>query len=202
MKNIGQLEEALATARRALTLQPDFPPALGMVGSILAEMGSMDEAEALFRRAIALAPERLPLAYHLAQLVKVRPGEPALRAMEDAFPRIASMPPAEQCMLHFGLAKAYDDIGERDRGFNHLLLGNALKRAQIEYDEAGALAGLNQLAQVFSADLMAARGNLGDPPTPQCSSSACRDRARPWSSKRWRATRRSLAQANGGSCRW
>ena len=68
-------------------------------------------------------------------------------------------------MTHFALAKAYRELGEPDRGFAHLLQGNAVYRSQIEYDEAATLDALDNLAQVFSAELLDARKNLGDPST-------------------------------------
>ena len=116
LKNAGQQAEALATARRVLALRPDFPPALSLVGSILVEIGSVDEGLSFCRRALSLAPGYLPLAYELVQLAKVQRGDPALRVLEEALPRVGSLPSHEQLLLHFGLAKAYDDIGERDPG--------------------------------------------------------------------------------------
>ena len=163
MKNIGQHAEALATARRVLALRPDFAPAAALVGSILAEIGSMDEALAQFRRAVMLAPDRPEFSYHLVQLTKVRPGDAVFHALEATLPGSASLSAQEQCFLHFALAKAYDDIGERERGFAHLLQGNATKRAQTMYDEAATLSAMNHIPRVFTAELMAARRDMGDP---------------------------------------
>jgi tetratricopeptide (TPR) repeat protein len=165
MKNIGQHDEALTAARRVLALRPDFAPAAGLLGSVLAEIGSMDEALEQFRRAVTLAPERPEFAYHLVQLAKVQPGDAALHALETALFRAPSLSAQDQCLLHFGLAKAYDDIGERDRGFSHLLQGNAIKRVQADYDEAATLGAMDQIPRVFTAELMAARRTLGDPST-------------------------------------
>jgi hypothetical protein len=134
-------------------------------GSILAEVGAMTEAMAEFRRAVALAPERPEFSYYVAQLAKVRPGDDALRALEATLPRVASLASRDQCLLHFALAKAYDDIGERDRGFDHLLRGNAIKRAEADYDEAATLGAMAHLPRFFTAALLAARGDLGDPST-------------------------------------
>jgi len=165
MKNIGRHDEALALARRVLTLRPDSGTAAGLLGSILAEMGSMDEALAQFRRGLALAPDRLEPACNIVQLAKVRPGDDALHALEAALPRLLALSLQEQCLLHFGLAKAYDDIGERDRGFAHLLKGNATKRSQTKYDDAATLASMEHLRRVFTAELLALRKDLGDPST-------------------------------------
>ena len=163
LKNIGRHEEALAAARRVVALRPDLAPAAGLLGSILAEIGSMDEALAQFRRALTLAPGRPEFLYYLVQLAKVRPGDDALLALEAALPRRASLSAQEQCLLHFALAKACDDTGERDRGFAHLLEGNATKRSEIKYDEAATLAAMDHIPRVLTAELMAARQGLGDP---------------------------------------
>ena len=72
------------------------------------------------------------------------------------------MSPREQCWLQFGLAKAYDDLGERDRGFGHLP-GNAIKRRQTNYEEAKDLHAIDRIRTVFTAELLAARRNVGDP---------------------------------------
>ena len=39
--------------------------------------------------------------------------------------------------LHFALGKAYGDLEDHERSFRHLIEGNALKRQQTAYDEAG-----------------------------------------------------------------
>ena len=38
--------------------------------------------------------------------------------------------------IHFALGKALEDVGDYHRAFEHLLTGNALKRREIDYDEA------------------------------------------------------------------
>ena len=86
-----------------------------------------------------------------------------IAALEALLPRASTLTPREQCWLHFALAKAYDDVGERDRGFAQLIEGNAVKRRHSEYDEPKAIGLLDRVAQVFSANMMAARRGLGHP---------------------------------------
>ena len=163
MKNIGRHDEALAMARKLLALRPDFPRAAALLGSVLAEIGAMDEALTHLRRAVALAPEQPEFAYHLVQLAKVRRGDPALDTLEAVLRRADALPVRDRSLLHFALAKACDDLGERDRGFTHLLTGNALKRAETAYDEAATLRAMEHIARVFTAELIAQRRELGDP---------------------------------------
>jgi tetratricopeptide (TPR) repeat protein len=160
---LGRHTEAIALCRQAIATKADYAPAISALGVALAEIGDIEAAEAASRRAVALAPERLDFSYTLAQLVKVRRGDQVLDALETMLPRAASLPAPEQCWVHFGLAKSYDDIGERDRGFVHLLQGNAIKRRQYDYDEAKDLRAMDRIRKVFTAELIAARRDVGDP---------------------------------------
>jgi tetratricopeptide (TPR) repeat protein len=161
----GRQAEAIALCRRALAIKPDFEQAISALGVALAELGDIEGAVAECRRAVALAPERPDFCYVLTQLAKVRRGDPVVGALDAMLPRAASLSPREQCWLHFGLAKAYDDLGEQDRGFACLLEGNAIKRRQDQYQEARDLGAMNRIRKVFTAELITARGDVGDKST-------------------------------------
>ncbi len=163
LKNAGQHGEALSLARRALAERPEYPPTLALIGSILAEMGEIDDARTQFRRAVALKPNRPDYAYYLTELARVEAGDPVIAALEAMLERVESYPPEEQCQVHFALAKAYDDVGERERGFASLLRGAAKKRSLTAYDEAGALLLLERIAAAFSSECLASRAGVGDP---------------------------------------
>ncbi len=165
MKNLGQHAEALSPARRVVSLQPQSASAAGLLASILAEMGSFDEALTQSRRAVALAPDRPEFCYYVVEMAKVKPGDEVLQALEAALPRIESLSAREQCFLYFALAKAYDDVGERDRGFDYLLRGNKIKRSETEYEEAAMRRAIARIPRVFTPELMAARKDLGEPST-------------------------------------
>ena len=162
-RNVGRRTEALELLQRLEELQPDLAAAFSLRGEILAEIGLLDAAATELRRAVALAPERAEYLAYLVQAAKVRPNDGTLATLEALRPRVASLPLGEQCFLHFALAKAYSDLGEPERGFAHLLQGNAIKRSDITYYEQPTLDMMERIARVFSARLMAARANSGDP---------------------------------------
>jgi len=165
LKNTGRHQEALTIARRVLAQRPNFPPAISLLGVILAELGEMKEARGLIRRAAILSPNRPEILYHAALLSKVQPDDGTVDALEAALSLVASFTPREKCLLSFALAKAYDDLGERERSFRHLLRGNAIKRSQTPYNEAATLAGMARIAEVFTLALLSARQGIGDPST-------------------------------------
>ena len=52
------------------------------------------------------------------------------------------------------MAKAYEDTAQFDRAFRHLLEGNSLKRAHVSYNEIETLAGMRQLEETFTCELI------------------------------------------------
>ncbi|MDG2354377.1 MAG: tetratricopeptide repeat protein, partial [Paracoccaceae bacterium] len=56
LKELGRLDEALASCRQAIALKPDFAEAHNNMGNTLKELGRLDEAVAGYSQAIALKP--------------------------------------------------------------------------------------------------------------------------------------------------
>jgi hypothetical protein len=65
--------------------------------------------------------------------------------------------------LDFSLGKAYADIEDYPRSFQHLLAANATKRGTIFYDERVAFAYFDRIEQIFSAELVASKAGGGEP---------------------------------------
>jgi len=57
LKELGKLEEAETSYRKAITLKPDFAEAHNNLGIILKELGKLEEAETSYRKAITLKPD-------------------------------------------------------------------------------------------------------------------------------------------------
>jgi hypothetical protein len=70
--------------------------------------------------------------------------------MEALAARIGELSDLDQANLHFALAKAYEDVGAKDLGFEQLRLGNAAKRRTFEYDEAGTLMQIERIKAIFT----------------------------------------------------
>jgi hypothetical protein len=69
----------------------------------------------------------------------------------------------ERMQLDFALGKAYADLKDYRRSFDHLRRGAAAKRAQTDYDEAAAMALFDRIEAAFPPERFAAASGRGDP---------------------------------------
>ncbi|HLN09673.1 MAG TPA: sulfotransferase, partial [Xanthobacteraceae bacterium] len=157
-------EEAIAQLESALVHAPGLVDAHYHLAGALVEVGRSAEARAALESAVRLAPQRADFHLALAQAGRLTSGHPRLAAMEDLAQDMASLPEQQQMFLHYALGKAFADLAQAERSFQHLVAGNALKRRRIAYGEAAALGLIERIRAVFTADLM--RGGRGGDPSP------------------------------------
>jgi tetratricopeptide (TPR) repeat protein len=161
MRALGRFDEALAHYNKALTMKPDYANAHHNLGVALKMLGRTDEARRALERAVQLAPRQVLFHAGLADLTRYAAGNRHLAAMEKLARDLATLGVEDQIQLHFSLAKAFADLAQHDRSFRHLLAGNALKRPQISYDEAGALGQFDRIRAIFTRAVMQERRGVG-----------------------------------------
>ncbi len=156
----GDAQKALDYCQRALALNPRFADAHNDLGNIRKELGQIDAAENAYLSAIECAPNTMGFYVNFADVHRFTPGDPHLAALQALESKTLSQ--SNRLQLDFALAKAYDDLKDYRRSFQHLLAGNAGKRAQIKYDEKSALALFDHIAHVFTAEFIEERSGGGD----------------------------------------
>ncbi|MDR3014535.1 MAG: tetratricopeptide repeat-containing glycosyltransferase family protein [Delftia acidovorans] len=162
-----QLPQAQHTFELALSIQPDWPPALGNLGLVLREQRREPEAEAALRRALAIAPDYVPARNNLAVLLWQMK---RLNEAEAEYHEILRLQPHYPLALN-NLGLVLIDLGrprDAEAAFRHALaidattpemhnnLGNALNR-QGRSNEA--IAAYRQ-ALALRPDYTTAGGNL------------------------------------------
>ena len=161
--DLNRFEEALASYDKALVIAPNSATVHGNRGLVLQYLGRLDEARAAFHQSLTLDPGRANIYLDYADSTKLTADDPHLKAMEVL--RGSPLSNTEQLQLDFALAKAYADLKDPTRSFTHLLSGNALKRAQITYDEAGVLGFFDRVQTLFSPALLREKESLGGDPS-------------------------------------
>jgi tetratricopeptide (TPR) repeat protein len=154
---------ALGWYERAVRIAPNDAHALSSLGNCLQVMGRLTEADAWLEKAASLAPHDAKIQYAAAQQRKIRAGDPGPAAWEKLAASLPQQNLEDRCYLHFALAKAYEDLGERERAFDHLLTANAAKRALVTYDEQATRAKLTRTQQIFTPDFLQRLQGQGDP---------------------------------------
>jgi tetratricopeptide (TPR) repeat protein len=162
LRKHGRLDEAVARYRQSLVIKPAFGDAFNNLGNTLRELGRLAEARDACEKAVAIAPMNPMFHHSLAISKNYAPGDQQLLAMELIASDSTKLAAQERTYLHFALAKAYQDVGEFQRCFSHLLQGNALKREEIVYDEAEMHDCMARIAKVFSPSLLKDK-QIGEP---------------------------------------
>ena len=155
--------DALDSFERAISLNPGHAEALDNKGVLLVELGRGEEAAAAFERAIHLAPRAARYYYHLTQARRLQPADPHLAALKALAGDADLLSLQDRIELDFALGDALDGLGDTSGAFARYAQGNALRRGQIPYDEAAALAELEAIAQAFTPQAMARLAGKGDP---------------------------------------
>ncbi len=162
LREQGKLDLALAQYAQALALKPDFAEAYHNRGNALKDLGKLDLALASYEQSLALRPDYAEVHCSRTDLKTFRRGDADLATLE-ALAEPGRLPSSKRVYIHFALGKALEDVGDYSRAFEHLLQGNALRRQQIDYDEAAFQQTRRLVANVFDSNLLAHFAGLGDP---------------------------------------
>jgi len=160
---LERFEEALASCDKAIALKPDFADAYNNMGNVLRELGQFDEARLTYLKAVELDPTSTDVYRNLADSKKFTRADPHLAAMEKLMAKPEGLSKTDRVQLDFALGKAYSDLKDHRRSFQHLLAANAGKRTTISYDEKSVLALFDSIETAFTRELIAAKSGGGDP---------------------------------------
>lgn len=150
--------DAAASYEKAIALDPQYAPVHHSMGWLHMVEGRIDEARRAFQKSIQLNPECGQFHWSLGSTKKFVADDADLVAMESAA-AAASITKQERMFLDFGLGKAYADIGDHRRSFQHFLAGNAAERSMMKYDEGETLLQFDRLEKTFTTELIARKAD-------------------------------------------
>jgi tetratricopeptide (TPR) repeat protein len=158
---MGQFEPALSAYDRAAALPgPAQQDAIVNRGMLFMEFGRKQEALKALEEAAMAFPNSPGILFSQTDLKRFAAGDPLIGQMQASLGR-DGLSAADRTTLHFGLGKAYLDIGDSAEAFRHYREGNRLKRATYAYDADGSDRWMAEIAEAFSPTLMKAKAETG-----------------------------------------
>jgi tetratricopeptide (TPR) repeat protein len=158
---MGAFEPALAAYDRAAALPgPAQQDAIANRGSLFMEFGRKEEALTAMEEAAKAFPHSPGVLFNQTDLKRFKPGDPLIGRMLALLAR-DGITLSDRATLHFGLGKAFLDIGDSDQAFRHYAEGNRLKRSTFVYDAEVNARWMTSIAEVFTPALLTAKANAG-----------------------------------------
>ena len=71
LKNLGKLQEAEISLRKAIKIKPYYAKAYYNLGNILIDLGKLQEAEVSLRKAIDIKPDYVEAYYNLGNILRI-----------------------------------------------------------------------------------------------------------------------------------
>lgn len=126
-------------------------------------LGHFELAASDYEAVLAASPADAEALKELAELTRQSAECNRIPAMQAAL--AAAAPGSTQAaILHFALAKSYEDLGEHPKSWEHLREGNRLERACFQYDPAMDRAVFERIIAGFPQPEPAAADTTGESP--------------------------------------
>jgi tetratricopeptide (TPR) repeat protein len=146
---LGRVDDAAASARRALALRPDAADTVALLGSLEIDRGRFAEAQQLLNQALTMSPDLPEALTGLAAVRRMTAADAPWRAAAER--ALARGPPvAHAIALHHALGKYCDDVGDFSSAFEHHRRGHELaRRSRPPYDRAATTARVTRTLAAF-----------------------------------------------------
>jgi tetratricopeptide (TPR) repeat protein len=160
-------EAAAAELRAALSLNPDYVPALLNLANLQEDLGRRDEALALYERILAIDPRcHVALARHASLKTATGPDAPTVVRLRAALAR-PGVSSADQANLGFVLGAALEKAGAYDQAF--AAIDEANRQSRLSAGPGGARYDRDQherLVDALIAAFSTAPRSVEPPPSP------------------------------------
>ncbi|MFN4023591.1 MAG: sulfotransferase [Hyphomonas sp.] len=148
--------DARAELEQALTLNPDYLPALLNLGNLHEDLGQRAEAKAAYERAVALAPGNAIALSRLAGLGRASSPDDPMIGRIRALIAGGRLLPADHALLLFALGRLYDSCGAYDEAARTFAEANAGAKIGAAghvapYSATGEMKRADALATTFAA---------------------------------------------------
>ena len=148
LAHAGDYPGALQIFDRAVTAAPADPNLRAKRADVHRILGHFDLAISDYEAVLVMAPTAPKALKGLVELRRQSTERNSVAAMETAL-AAAPQGSTDAAILHFGLAKSHEDLGNYASSWQHLSAGNRLERARIQYDSATDRSVVDRIIAAF-----------------------------------------------------
>ena len=162
---LDRFDEAVEYFEKALEKRPDFIECRHSLAITLKSLGDFDRAEAELRGLIEKQPGLIAAYSGLTDMIKFTEDHPYFQRLREMVEQMGEADDERAMFLHYAIAKAYDDIGDYERAFDHYSRGAAMKRRRLDYDEEKSEAFFESIKKTYDAKFFTEKQVRGHPST-------------------------------------
>lgn len=149
---LGKNDDAINYLKKAIDLQPNLVRGYVSLANCYADSGKKEDSIGMLRKALSLDVANRAVVYmSLCSVKKFEEVDDDMRAMEDLIVDEPSNTTETQnnCWLHYGLGKAYEDCKEYDKAFGHFEAGAVIKKKDLKFDPSKVAARVDNIIKAF-----------------------------------------------------
>jgi tetratricopeptide (TPR) repeat protein len=162
LMRVGGYDEAASAYAAVLAAFPDLALTWMANGHALKTLGRQADAIAAYREAVRLRPGLGEAWWSLANLKTAALGQSDIARMEGELTDPA-LDDEDRFHLLFALGQAYEDAGADEVAFARYAAGNALRRAELDYDAEESSLHVARCKALLSKSFFAAHAGQGSP---------------------------------------
>jgi tetratricopeptide (TPR) repeat protein len=156
-------DEAIKILEEAVQVAPNSPEARNFYGVALKSVGRLDEGKEQILKALDLNSNSYGSYANLNDIVDFKDRPDLVEKMENIFKDSRNPKDPRLMPLHFGYAKALEDLGKHEQALEHYLIGTKQKRATLTYNEEETRKFFTDIQEAFPPELFQNRPFAGLP---------------------------------------
>jgi tetratricopeptide (TPR) repeat protein len=156
-------ERALEIYDRAIAATPKEPTLRAKRADLHRFLGNLERAATDYESVLGLTPGAPKALMALVEMRRQSPDQNSVAALTSALAAAPAGSP-DAALLNFGLAKAYQDLGDYDGSWQHLSAGNLIERRRIQYEPSIDRAVIDSMIAGFPDAGPQRRGSTGTSP--------------------------------------
>ena len=136
----------------AVNLDPDNPQYLYNFAAVSRFIGNIDESETVYDKLIDINPQDYEAYYNRSELRRQTDDNNHINEMSSLIERGVKSR-RDEILLHYALAKEYEDVNEHKKSFEHLTRGSQLRRSEMHYDVKNDIEVIHKIREIFDSSV-------------------------------------------------